>query len=975
MMPVDLGGALVGWLMSSLGDAGIRLVRRSRDKLTLCKAMRLAIDGVVAKVDPSSQYALRLGLDACFSAPTPRLELDASTPVSEGLRAAIVAQVGHLDRTVHGDTAQPFYEVVRVDRAWLVEQVTAAILMALRQVAAASGLVELVHGLDAADMLELHNVRTTPAAPVIVRVQDADPRLLGVHPVIHVDGAQGYLPKYVPRDTDSEARGVRALISVAAQHGGFVLLVGGSSVGKTRCAYEAVTALLPEWQLQYPAAGSDHLARLATDPVPQTVVWLDELQRYLGGRDGLTADSIRALLTAPGPVLLVASLWPRQYSIYTTLPRDGGGEDPYRWEREVLALAEVIHLDQEWSEAELQRASEAAADDPRIEYAVSAGGGFSVPQVLAAAPQLVECWDNAETYAAGVLAAAVDVTRLGYKSPLPPDLLRRAAVGYYDSRTRAIAPVNWFECAIAYCTAPLHGAVSALESVAAGMGEIRGYTVADYLLQYAAPKRHRQPIPRPAWDALLIHTNDPTDASCIGRAASNRLLYSYARPLLHRSANAGDSQAADRLIDLLIAQGATDDAILFLYGRATEPVAAELLAKLLAEQGDTDALRQRAEAGDTFAAYWLTELLAEQGDTDALRQRAEAGDTGAAERLADVLAEQGDLDGAIALLREHDAVEYLSFEARWFLVRIIELFASVLAMHGYRDLDAIVSSLNDRDGKPRAGAQLVELLTKPGETETPRWRAGAAHPLVAAQRLAQLFAKRGDLDALRERSNAGDFYATAQLAKLLAEQYDTNAAIMLLREHADAGDPFAALALAKLLAKAEDTDSLRERSHAGDPFAAVALSGLLVKRGNADAAITLLREHAGSGHLFVSITLHQLLAERSDADALRERAAGDPFAIVELAERGDADAAIALLRERADAGSPFAAIHLADLLTKENDAETLLLAEVQVGNSGYAAAAWLQVLERSENPADRDRAEHMRRSGITPSTPRLQLPH
>ena len=37
----------------------------------------------------------------------------------------------------------------------------------------------------------------------------------------------------VPRDIDAAEFGVRAKVAVAAQRGGFVLLVGGSSVGKT----------------------------------------------------------------------------------------------------------------------------------------------------------------------------------------------------------------------------------------------------------------------------------------------------------------------------------------------------------------------------------------------------------------------------------------------------------------------------------------------------------------------------------------------------------------------------------------------------------------------------------------------------------------------------------------------------------------------------------------------------------------------
>ena len=56
--------------------------------------------------------------------------------------------------------------------------------------------------------------------------------------------------------------GVRARVAAAAERGGFVLLVGGSSVGKTRCAVEAVKALLPDWWLVHPA-GPAEVAALA----------------------------------------------------------------------------------------------------------------------------------------------------------------------------------------------------------------------------------------------------------------------------------------------------------------------------------------------------------------------------------------------------------------------------------------------------------------------------------------------------------------------------------------------------------------------------------------------------------------------------------------------------------------------------------------------------------------------------------------
>ena len=123
------------------------------------------------------------------------------------------------------------------------------------------------------------------------------------------------------------------------ERGGFVLLVGGSSVGKTRCAVEAVRALLPDWWLVHPA-GPGEVAALAQAPLPRMVVWLDELQRYLDGEHGLTGGVVRALLSAPHPVVIIGTLWPELYAAYTTVPAPGGA-DPHAREREVLDLAEV----------------------------------------------------------------------------------------------------------------------------------------------------------------------------------------------------------------------------------------------------------------------------------------------------------------------------------------------------------------------------------------------------------------------------------------------------------------------------------------------------------------------------------------------------------------------------------------------------------------------------------------------------------
>ena len=245
---------------------------------------------------------------------------------------------------------------------------------------------------DAGDLVQ--GIEAAPPAGA-VRAGEADPRRLGVHAAISVPEVPDDVPpKYVPRDADGDKLGVRAKVAAAARRSGFVLLVGGSSVGKTRSAYEAVTTLLPDWWLVHPA-GPSEVAALASAPMAQTVVWLDELQRYLDGERGLTGGVVRALLNAPFPAVIIGTLWPDRYAAYTSVPAPDGS-DPHAREREVLDLAEVIRIAPEFSPAEQDRARAATTRDPRLKIALEAAG-YGLTQTLAAAPQLVARWEDAKT--------------------------------------------------------------------------------------------------------------------------------------------------------------------------------------------------------------------------------------------------------------------------------------------------------------------------------------------------------------------------------------------------------------------------------------------------------------------------------------------------------------------------------------------------------------------------------------------------
>ena len=688
--------------------------------------------------------------------------------------------------------------------------------------------------------------RPAAAAAGGVRVSEGDPRRLGVHAAISVPGVPDEVPpEYVPRDADAAGSGIRARVTAAAERGGFVLLVGGSSVGKTRAAFEAVWALLPDWWLVHPA-GPGEVAALAAAPSRQTVVWLDELQRYLDGEHGLTGGMVRALLGAPDPAVVIGTLWPDRYHAYTTVP-DPGGPDPREREWEVLGLADVIRIGPEFSPAEQDRARAAAARDRRLALALGAVG-YGLTQTLAAAPQLIDRWEDAraaDPYAWAVLTAALDAARLGTRAPLTVGFLRDAAPGYCTSRQQAEAPASWFEQALAYATEQSHGAAAALDPAGAGMGQIAGYIPADYLIQHASRERRHARVPPSTWDAILNHIRDPDDAARLADSARRRLLYCYAIPLYRRVADAGDEYAAYEL------------------------------AGLLADRGDLDGLRTRADAGGGAAAYRLAGLLFSRGDLDQaeqiLRASADAGDGSAAGWLADRLASRGDLDGLRTLADAGD--EYAA-----------EQLAGLLADRG--DLDQLRTRADA--GDEQAAYRLSDLLASRGDLDQLRTRADAGDR-SAAWWLADRLADRGDLDQaeqiLRARADAGDGSAAGWLADRLADRGDLDQAEQILRARADAGDEYAAVRLAGLLADRGDLDGLRTRADAGDEYAAEQLAGLLADRGDLDQ----LRTRADAGDEYAAGRLSDLLASRGDLDGLRA-----------LADAGDADVGrlAALLAQR-----------------------------------------------------------------------------
>ena len=752
-----------------------------------------------------------------------------------------------------------------------------------------------------------------PAAgyPGLSRVADADPRRLGVHRAIAADRTAGGQPEYVERDTDLTDDGLRSMVRDAARRGGFVVLVGDSSVGKTRSGYEAIRALLPFWWLLVPGHRSGDLAAFAASPVPRTVVWLDELHRHLSG--DLTDDLVARMLDAPEPVLIIGTLSGWHYLAYTA--RVAGAHangDPEHIERKraTLALGEVIRIDVGWSDSERIRAEDTARRDSRIAEALSyPAGRYSPPQILAAAPQLVERWELADPYSRAVLHATADLTRLGHRSPLSVGLLHSAASAYCDDRPRARAPDDWFESALAYCTELLNGAAAALEAVPGeGMGQVAGYVLSDYLLQHTAHELRRTRVPAGLWDAAVAHVTDAADAERLAAAAGDRLLLRYSMQLLQRAVDGGALVAVHRLADLLVQQdnlGAADEA-LAAAAAGGYTSAAFRLAEIRAAQNDVAGavavLQPAADAGDVEVAARIAQLLADADDTAALRARAGAGDPWASQRLAELLAADGHIDDATAVLRAAIA----SGNHHWLRRELIGL------LERNRDDAGALAVIREAvaDGDPEAACWLADILAKEGETD-------------------------GAIDVLRPLAQTGDTDVVDRLSRLVEARDGPAAAIGLLEQAVDAGHTHLGRLLADRLAAQGAIDALREWAATDDTDSAVALVTLLAARKDVDGLGELADGDGSQTAWRAAEQLARLLTEEGEVDTLRERAASDPYAARAAGEsaraRGELPEAIAFLRTAARSGDSRAAFLLVELLAERADVAGLAT-EAENGN-------------------------------------------
>ncbi|MFF1305870.1 sel1 repeat family protein [Streptomyces sp. NPDC058307] len=788
-------------------------------------------------------------------------------------------------------------------------------------------------------------------------------RRLGVHPAIQghsvAPGSGFLLPRYVPRPHDAELRTHLSAATPAGAAPCLVVVEGGSCTGKSRAAFEAVKAEVPdEFGLFFPADPAGLLEALAADALrPGSVLWLNEAQDFLAGPDGeAVAAALLRRLDRDGPFLVVATLWPdHRESLTATVPF--GEQDSHRQARALLAQAHRVVVPRSFA-GSLEAVRDAARDDPALADALRTGTD-ELTQVLAAGPDLVDHYENpsgqAGVHGRALMRAAMDAHRLGVTGPLPLALLEEAAPGYLDAADRAVGP-DWFTHALAYARTDIKHTTRALQDIAitSGMGvEPRGLRLADYLAQHGRRAHRADCPPLSFWEAAYRHLTRPDDLAALAGEADNRMRKRWACRLWRRAAELGSGRAMSECARQLWSE---------------DREAAERLAREAAGQGDFRGLYTLAfipeHTGDFAEAERLSLLASAEGGTFGLRRLSErrlrAGDTAGAERNLRQAGDAGDMEALILLARAR-AKDGAQDEAEHLVNRAVEAndteglaqLTALRMIEGDRDRAEEIATRVTRRGSTRAWNLLGDLVEERGDLEQARSlfrKAAGQGDDTALSRLAWMAECAGEHDEavrlLEEALAAGHTDAVATVAILRNETGDSEGAERLARRIAECGDHIGYLRLAEAWENAGNSAGavsvLQSAVDAGSGLALVQLAELYEKAGDEESALPLLQRavEAGQGGALLRLALLYVRTDRDEAEELAGQVAdaGVPEVLSSLADRreevGDLDAAERIRWRLVAEGYADALVALANRQAREGNREDAVRLLVRAADFG-----------------------------------------
>ncbi|MEQ4195811.1 hypothetical protein [Streptomyces sp. YIM 103828] len=634
-------------------------------------------------------------------------------------------------------------------------------------------------------------------------VERADPLAFGVHRPRRQAGER-LLHPYVPRDVDVR---VRPLIARLRRTGGFLVLTGDSTAGKSRCAFEAMRAELIGRRVWAPPRTAD-LRPLASLDLPSAegwVLWLDDVEDYV--RDEGLEPALLSGLVDRGVVVL-ATLRDDQADRFQrrNLSRVSH-EAPYaslaNLGARVLNMAEQTHLDRMWSRAELSRARE--VDDPGLEEALRHRGDYGIAEYLGAGPALLDemhraCRAGGNPRGHAYVRAAVGLHRAGLLE-IPFAAIEELHLTYLK-RIPGSRPEPAVE-AFTWATRVHYGATGMINPL--GIDSV-AWKPFDYLVEHFS--QDEQPVHRDTWDIVRRYVRHDIHLYLVGVLAAAFGEDDVAESIWCPLADSGNADALFRLALLRSRQGnpAESEALLHRAADLGHEDAPYGLGLLLRDQGRQCEVQWRRAAadGNAEATYHLSELMHDQGRNAEsemwLRVALEHGHGEALYTLGVLLAQR----------KQYRESERWLWEAvHQHIDGTEEFLDSVIRLREVREVTQDIEELRNeaRKGDWDASFALAGFLTSLGELkEAEHWwhrAAHAGHPEATLRYGLLLSIVRGEQEDgepwLRLAANSGSMEATYWLGLNLGMQKGMRESLQLITLAAQAGHPDAAEHLKKRL--------------------------------------------------------------------------------------------------------------------------------------------------------------------------------
>ena len=419
------------------------------------------------------------------------------------------------------------------------------------------------------------------------QVKDLDPYTLGATPT-DFGRRDTYRQRdpYVPRTVPN----VDTTLHDALQPRAMVLLIGPSKAGKTRTAFEAVRATWADARIAQPGPGA--ITRLISHPrITSTkfplVLWLDDLEGYIGSSDPLTTATLAKLFLRPGPTVVMATLRDDEEQRLRDEKSDLG-----RSRKLILASAIRVRLTP-LRESPIESAAAISAY-PSIDLSE-----YGLAEQLAGGPALLDQYRTSldvRPLLHAVIESAIDWTRSGMPRPIPEEDLKAIA---RESLWNSRPALDYTEQDVADAIATARnqpkdvdgrilGPTPALSTVADN--HTRSYKAFSYLI--AADEGQvfaTRPIFPFIWDYVLQAAH-PDDLVPIGDAAHSNGLDSTSCVAYARAAERNDAEAMYRLAHVLMTPSTIFEDGQYMESPHFDPETGRLWMQRAAEEGNMEAM-------------------------------------------------------------------------------------------------------------------------------------------------------------------------------------------------------------------------------------------------------------------------------------------------------------------------------------------------------------------------------------------------